>query len=380
VAASRGHAQAVVAGLAPQDDISSLGLPPDAAWFPVRFQSTDLPFPVVGMSDVMPYPSTRWRDLTSVLLAQWRGVFREAIQSALETFRPNLILTHHLWLLSALVRELAPDVPAVVFCHGTGLRQLELAPQLAPLAVEGCRGLPRVLALTEQQQDAIVQRYGIPAGRITVTGGAYDDRVFHPHYLHPQDGLLRVVYAGKLSRAKGLLPLLDAWDTLPATLAPCELTLAGSAQGEEAEAIRRRAEHCRMPVRLPGALPQSALAALFAASDVFVLPSYYEGLPLVLLEALACGLRAVCTNLPGVRDWCGCCVSDRVGWVPLPLLCGVDTPEPCEVPAFTKRLTAALTGQLAAARRTGRPNIEPIRPLLAAHTWEALFVRVEEAL
>ena len=38
-------------------------------------------------------------------------------------------------------------------------------------------------------------------------------------------------------------------------------------------------------------------------SDVFVLPSFYEGLPLVIIEALACGTYVICTDLPGIRNW-----------------------------------------------------------------------------
>ena len=380
VASARGMRQACVAGLAPGDDTSEQGLPPDVRWFPARFQSEELPFPVVGMSDVMPYPSTRWQDLTEPMLAQWRAAFTRQIATAIEEFRPDAILSHHVWLLSGLVKELAPHVPMLTFCHGTGLRQLDLARQLAPAAVESCRHLPHVFALTGAQRESIASRYGVPAARIAVTGGAYDHSTFFAPATPPATDELRVAYAGKLSMAKGLLPLLEAWDALPCELAPCSLTLAGSATGPQADAIRARAARCRHPVHLPGALPQRELAELFRRSHVFVLPSYYEGLPLVLVEALACGARAVCTDLPGVRHWCGPAICDRVRWVELPALRTIDEPDPAGLPAFTARLRDAIVAQLVAARAGVPLDAACLENFLRPRTWEGLFDRIEETL
>jgi glycosyltransferase involved in cell wall biosynthesis len=56
-------------------------------------------------------------------------------------------------------------------------------------------------------------------------------------------------------------------------------------------------------VRLPGVLPD--LRDHFRAADVFILPSRWEGLPLVLLEAMACGLPVVCTQLEGLEELVG---------------------------------------------------------------------------
>ncbi|MCK7512374.1 MAG: glycosyltransferase [Desulfobacterales bacterium] len=97
---------------------------------------------------------------------------------------------------------------------------------------------------------------------------------------------------------------------------------------------RRRAPSAARPrtwttSSLPGrAAPGRAGRAVLQAADVFVLPSFFEGLPLVVVESLACGCRVVMTDLPGVDAWmpAGLCAEGLVERVPLPRLVGADTP------------------------------------------------------
>ena len=97
------------------------------------------------------------------------------------------------------------------------------------------------------------------------------------------------------------------------------------------------------PVKFLGRLDQSRLAKQMNQADVFVLPSFYEGLPLVVIEALACGLQVVCTDLPGVRPW----LEENIGtcpvkFVPLPAIVNADEPVEQELPEFERRLAQAI--------------------------------------
>lgn len=57
------------------------------------------------------------------------------------------------------------------------------------------------------------------------------------------------------------------------------------------------------PVEFLGKLPQPELAKEYQRSDIFVLPSFFDGLPLTVIEAIACGDKVVVTDLPGIQDW-----------------------------------------------------------------------------
>lgn len=108
----------------------------------------------------------------------------------------------------------------------------------------------------------------------------------------------------------------------------------------------------------------------YRTSDVFVLPSFFEGLPLVTIEALACGCRAVVTDLPGVRPWLETHIPGApIDYVELPRMRGVDEPVKEDLPAFESRLADALER----AAREGRPAEQFDVSTLS---WESLVSRV----
>ena len=118
--------QHVVVGVPAEDPQPEVGgLPPERI-HPLRFETEELPFPLPGMSDVMPYRSTVWSTMTPPQLDRYRAAWRFHLGRVLADVRPDVIHVHHVWLLAALLRSLAPGVPIVNQCHATGLRQAVL--------------------------------------------------------------------------------------------------------------------------------------------------------------------------------------------------------------------------------------------------------------
>ena len=111
---------------------------------------------------------------------------------------------------------------------------------------------------------------------------------------------------------------------------------------------------------------------------MFVLPSFFEGLPLVTVEALASGCRAVVTSLPGVKPWLDACLPDApVSFVEPPRIEGVDVPVPEDLPAFEQRLSEALREQLQAA--AAQP-LEGTGFDATAVSWDSLAARMAALL
>ncbi|HEU5267312.1 MAG TPA: glycosyltransferase [Jatrophihabitans sp.] len=141
-----------------------------------------------------------------------------------------------------------------------------------------------------------------PAARIHLVRNGVDTAVFHPaRERRVVDGPARIGALGRLIHQKGFDVLLAA---LPAVLAERDVEVVIVGEGELRADLERRAAD--LPVRLPGALPGGpAVAAYLQGIDLFVMPSRYEGLPNAVLEALACGVPVVATDVAGMREAVG---------------------------------------------------------------------------
>ena len=108
---------------------------------------------------------------------------------------------------------------------------------------------------------------------------------------------LRALFVGRLVEQKGVRYLLEAMEGLP-----LEATIAGA--GPEEDALRRMAASLGIQerVRFCGWVGRDALPGVYREADVFVFPSFEEGMPNVVLEAMASGLPVVATDIYGHRE------------------------------------------------------------------------------
>ncbi|MCA8913035.1 MAG: glycosyltransferase, partial [Planctomycetes bacterium] len=328
----------------------------------------ELDFHVPGMSDVMPYDSSVFSQLTPRQVERYMGAWREHLDDVLQRFEPDVIHAHHAWILSSLLKDLAPDVPVLVHGHGTDLRQMELTAHIAEEVRLGVRRNERFAVLHSEHATAYGSKLELEEHRLHVVGAGYRDELFHSGGRNRNSGP-SILYAGKYSHAKGLPWLLDAVARLGALNPELRLHVAGTGAGEEADLLRARMEGMAC-VELHGQVDQHRLAELMRNASVFVLPSFYEGLPLVLVEAVACGCRLVATDTPGVVHDLAPHLGEAIELVKLPRLQGPDTPVQADLPRFTDDLQGALARAIAKGPLPDDLELEPF-------TWNAVFQRVE---
>ncbi|HWL62090.1 MAG TPA: glycosyltransferase family 4 protein [Steroidobacteraceae bacterium] len=194
-----------------------------------------------------------------------------------------------------------------------------------------------VVVLAEMELRAY--RSFVPEQRVVLIPNAVDSLALASTRQRRQgaQGPLRLVYLGRLAREKGLYELLEAHATILAGGVEAHLTFVG-AGGEEA-GLRAAVERLDTGahVHFAGAAFGDAKAALLGQSDAFVLPSYAEGLPCALLEAMAAGNAVIATRVGAIPD------------VVIPGLHGILV-APRDVPALSNAIAALAADRPAVAR------------------------------
>ena len=288
---AQGHEQAVVAGIYKEDKIAFYE---KISVYPVYFKTDKLPFAIAGMSDEMPYESTVYGKMTEEMIEQFEAAFREVIRKAVEEFNPDVIICHHLYLVTALTRELCPEKKVFGFCHNTDLRQMKKIELKRDYIKKQIQRLDGIFSLHEEQKEEIKNIYEVSGEKIQIVGAGYNQHIFNLNereQLQEEKKKLRFIFAGKIAEKKGVISLLRSLSYLPWEKEAVEVVLAGGYGNEvEGRVIEALAQEAPYSVQFLGKLSQEKLSMEYQKSDIFVLPSFYEGFPNVAIESQASSL------------------------------------------------------------------------------------------
>jgi glycosyltransferase involved in cell wall biosynthesis len=119
-----------------------------------------------------------------------------------------------------------------------------------------------------------------------------------------------LIFVGRLAPVKGLRILIEAFAAARADVPEMTLTIVGD--GPERDWLERAARDFDGALRLTGALSQDEVAAELAKARAMVLPSFAEGVPVVLMEAMAAGRAVIATRITGVPELVEDGVSGRL--------------------------------------------------------------------
>ncbi|EGS35263.1 glycosyltransferase, group 1 family protein [Finegoldia magna SY403409CC001050417] len=371
------HENAAVFGI--QDDIK-LNLDESIKTYPVEFKSEKLNFPIVGMSDEMPYDSTKYSDMTHDMIEDWTNEFTKQLKKAKQEFKPDVIVSHHCWMLSSLVLDIFDETPVLLLNHGTDIRQTNLNPELFMTCVNNLNRAKKALALSKKDVEPISDIFEIDKEKIVVMGGGYNSNIFYRRKEDPHNERITLLFAGKLSHAKGVYELCKAFKKLEEKYDNLELTLVGDVDIETKIELWDQTANS-LHFDLHNTSCQKNLSNKMRASDIYVLPSYYEGLGLIAIEALGCGMRVVVTEIEGLIQTLDDEInnSTAIEFVKMPRLKTIDKPYESEIEPFVDRLAQAIEKQIIRVQNQ-EPIPEKIHELVLNHSWDHIMLEIENEL
>lgn len=156
------------------------------------------------------------------------------------------------------------------------------------------RAASAIIVLGALWRDWLVEELHIPAGKIDILYNGVPVEPLRRDFAARAGEPRRILFLGLLHEQKGVSDLLEAMAALPAATGPWHGVIAGNGDLAFYEA-KARALGLEGHVAFPGWVAQADVRALLRTSDVLVLPSYNEALPLVILEALGAGTPVIST-------------------------------------------------------------------------------------
>jgi glycosyltransferase involved in cell wall biosynthesis len=219
--------------------------------------------------------------------------------------REHIQLVHVSLSFSALIDFGLPDL-----CHELGLPVVAtfhvpydsrfslwqgISSALYRVYAQSLASFDRVVIFSEQQK-SLLENYGVPPSNVTVIPNGVDVEKYSPGrstYKHKLEAATLVGYLGRIDPEKNVDFLIRAFQDIDAA-DDVKLVVVGG--GSEKRRLERRYRNDRI-IFTGQVMDEGDRINLLRAMDIFVLPSLVEGLSLSLLEAMACGVATVATDV-----------------------------------------------------------------------------------
>ena len=269
------------------------------------------------------------------ILAELNAVlFALAVNSYLRKNRANIDVIHlHLTSIGLIVSLLNKNLREKMFytCHLSQWVFATNKPSIAEkvhLSLDSylMRRVKKVIALSDTAKESFITIGKVSADNIVIIPNGVDTSFFSPNIEakgmaskeYGLEGKLTVLFVGRLAKIKGVEHLIRAADAIVNKFGHKDTmfvltgshTFTGVDEPVDMDEIRRHLKRCQLDkhVLFTGSLPLEEVKKLYAAADIFVLPSLAEGDPLVTLEAMASGLPVIATKVGGIPN------QIRDGW------------------------------------------------------------------
>jgi glycosyltransferase involved in cell wall biosynthesis len=193
--------------------------------------------------------------------------------------------------------------------HGGSLEELCAMPWMRRVA-RTVFSMPDALVLLANSERREFNELGVSAPLSIIRNGIDVTQYSGPHERTHSGRIRRMAFMGRLIRPKGIFEAMEAVRILRAeeSFRDVELRIAGSGPAKEEIESWIRAHGMEQCIKAAGSIHGRDKIEFLREADVFVFPTYREGLPYAVLESLAAGTPVIASKVAGIPD----VVADRV--------------------------------------------------------------------
>jgi len=147
-----------------------------------------------------------------------------------------------------------------------------------------------------------LKEYNIKPSELIITGNGVDEKFFNYKQKKPEGNIKYIMFAGRIDREKGLFDLVECGRYISKERSDVRFIIAG--KGRDFNKLKKKIKKIGLQDKfiLTGQVNKNQLVKLYQNATIFILPSYHEGLPSVVLEAMSCGLPVIVTDVRGNRE------------------------------------------------------------------------------
>lgn len=262
----------------------------------------DFNFPCM---DSHPRSNFLFHDMTNIQIEQYENAFRKAIEEEIKEFKPDIIHSQHIWIISGLLKDY--NIPYLITSHGAEFITYKKTDAFYSYAYNAAINCKKIITISKDNTEEILNYFPETKNKLVYIKNGYNSDYFYNENLNRKEILKYfgidkefnkiVLFVGRVSKMKGLDVLFKAAETYEKDDI---LTLIAGDGDYRSELENLKKELGLQNIVFLGNREENDLRKLYNIADVLVLPSRKEALPLVAIEALACGTPAIVTDKFGV--------------------------------------------------------------------------------
>lgn len=239
--------------------------------------------------------------------------------------------------------------------------------------------LDLIFALSENQIDEIANIYqDIEKDNIISVGGGFNQNVFFLPEKKEYNDKIRLVYSAKIDPSKGIYELLKVYKGL--NLDDVTLDIIGAPDEKNKKELEKYVKDDKS-IKVYNVKDQVALGEELRKKDIFLMPSFYEGLGLMAIESLASGLYVVTTEIEALMTLLGKDIKESgiIKYIPLPRIYDVDKPMEEDLAKFREDLKEAIIKQIDKVRNRKNCLIDE-KDNIKQFSWESIVDKINEMI